>query len=55
MSKDLLIYLPFLLAIGFVGSYFGKRILNYIPQTRFRVLSLVLVLIVGIITLINVF
>lgn len=28
MNKELLIYLPFLLVIGFTGSYLGKKILN---------------------------
>ncbi|SFT73976.1 hypothetical protein SAMN05216474_2064 [Lishizhenia tianjinensis] len=47
-------YIPFLFIIGVLGSYLGKRILNYIPQNRFRILSLSFVLIIGIITLIQI-
>ena len=38
-------YIPFLLAIGLLGSYFGKKILVYIPQHVFRKVSLYLILI----------
>ncbi|MFN8281856.1 MAG: sulfite exporter TauE/SafE family protein [Chitinophagales bacterium] len=40
--------IPFLIVIGFVGSYIGKLILNKIPQEKFRVLVLVLIFFVGI-------
>jgi len=43
-------YVPFLIVIGLVGSYLGKRILKYIPQNRFKKLALILILIIGIIT-----
>ena len=46
-----LIYVPFLLVIGFVGTIIGKRILNYIPQEKFKKISLSLILIIGIVTL----
>lgn len=46
-----LIYVPFLLVIGFVGSVIGRQILEYIPQQQFRVISLCLILIIGLITL----
>jgi uncharacterized membrane protein YfcA len=36
--------------VGFVGSYVGKRILVYIPQSKFRRISLLLILAIGIIT-----
>lgn len=49
-QKDM-IYLPFLLVIGLVGSYIGKKILVYIPQSHFRKISLLLILLTGIITL----
>lgn len=45
-------YVPYLFVIGLVGSYLGKKILVYIPQNKFRKLSLYLILIVGIATLI---
>lgn len=44
-------YVPFLFAIGLIGSYLGKRILKYIPQSKFKLLSLSLILIIGLITL----
>ena len=43
-------YIPFLFVVGFVGSYVGKRILVYIPQSKFRRISLLLILAIGIIT-----
>src|SRR5690606_29790986 len=36
IGKQELTYLPFLLVIGFVGTYLGKKILAYIPQEKFR-------------------
>jgi uncharacterized membrane protein YfcA len=44
-------YLPFLIVIGFVGTYLGKKILHYIPQSRFRRISLFLILFIGIVTI----
>jgi len=44
-------YVPFLFAIGLLGSYIGKRILKHIPQDRFRKLSLFFILIIGIVTI----
>lgn len=49
-----LIYVPFLLGIGIVGTVIGKKILDYIPQDRFKQISLSLILIIGILTLTNV-
>jgi uncharacterized membrane protein YfcA len=43
-------YIPFLLLVGFIGSYLGKRMLVYIPQSKFRSISLLLILAIGIIT-----
>jgi len=43
-------YIPFLLVVGFVGSYVGKRVLVFIPQSKFRSISLLLILAIGIIT-----
>ncbi len=50
-----LIYVPFLLLIGIVGTFLGKRILNYIPQARFKTLSLLLILIIGLVTVVKLF
>ncbi|WP_428743438.1 sulfite exporter TauE/SafE family protein [Tenacibaculum sp.] len=46
-------YVPFLFVIGLVGSFIGKRILHYIPQTKFRNLSLSFILLIGIITIVQ--
>lgn len=47
IQKEHLIYLPFLLVIGFFGTYLGKRILNYIQQDKFKKISLLLILFIG--------
>lgn len=46
-------YVPFLFVIGLVGSFLGKKILTFIPQSKFRKLSLFFILIIGGITLIQ--
>lgn len=46
-------YVPFLFAIGIVGTYFGKKLLHYIPQEKFRILSLSLILIIGVVTMVK--
>lgn len=46
-----LIYVPFLILIGIIGTAIGKKILNYIPQDKFKIISLSLILIIGLITL----
>lgn len=46
-----LIYLPILIGIGFIGTIVGRKLLTYIPQDKFKKISLVLILIIGIITL----
>lgn len=51
IKGELLAYIPFLLIIGIGGTYVGKRILRYIPQEKFRNLSLTFVLIIGLVTL----
>lgn len=53
IHKHDLKYVPFLFVIGIVGSFIGKKILAYIPQAKFRRLSLVFILIIGIITMIR--
>lgn len=54
IHKDDLIYVPFLLVIGFIGTVIGKKILDFIPQDRFKRISLGLILVIGIVTLTNV-
>jgi len=51
---EYLIYVPFLVLIGWVGTWLGKRALRYIPQEKFKTLSLLLVLGIGIVTLLRV-
>jgi len=51
IHKHDLIYVPFLFIIGIVGTAIGKKILNYIPQDKFKLISLILILIIGIVTL----
>jgi len=34
-----------------VGTYLGKRILKYIPQEKFRRLSLIFILLIGLATI----
>ncbi|MCO6163097.1 sulfite exporter TauE/SafE family protein [Flavobacterium sp. NRK F7] len=49
-----LIYVPFLLVIGLIGTYIGKYILQFIPQERFKQTSLVLILLIGIVMVIQI-
>ncbi|MDO6673954.1 sulfite exporter TauE/SafE family protein [Tenacibaculum sp. 1_MG-2023] len=46
-------YVPFLFVIGLVGSFIGKKILAYIPQSKFRKLSLSFILLIGIVTIVQ--
>lgn len=55
VHKEDLIYVPFLFVIGLVGTYIGKYILQYIPQDRFKQISLILVLIIGVIMILQLF
>lgn len=54
IKTDVLIYIPFLIVISIVGTYIGKRLLNYISQENFKRFSLILILLIGMITLIKV-
>ncbi len=51
IQKEILIYIPFLLLIGLVGTFIGKKILHHIPQNKFKKISLIFIFIIGIITL----
>lgn len=53
IHKHDLKYVPFLLVIGIVGSFIGKKILAYIPQSKFRRLSLFFILFIGIVTIVQ--
>ncbi|MBC6993041.1 sulfite exporter TauE/SafE family protein [Neolewinella lacunae] len=48
-------YVPFLFVIGLLGSWIGKKILAYIPQSKFRRLSLFFILLIGVVTLVQLF
>lgn len=54
IKMEVMIYVPFLVVIGWVGTWLGKRALNYISQERFKKLSLLLILGIGLVTLIRV-
>ncbi len=55
IHKHDLIYVPFLFVIGIVGTALGKKILQYIPQDKFKKISLILILLIGLLTLIKLF
>ncbi|MEY2630034.1 MAG: hypothetical protein RLZZ469_931 [Bacteroidota bacterium] len=46
-----MVYVPFLFVIGLLGSYVGKQLLAYIPQVKFRMISLILILLIGLISI----
>ena len=54
IKVEILIYVPFLVAIGWVGTWIGKRLLKYIPQAKFKKLSLLLIFAIGVVTLLRV-
>lgn len=51
IDREVLLYIPFLVVVGWVGTYIGKRILHHIPQDRFKRISLSLILLIGLVTL----
>ena len=55
IHKHDLIYVPFLFVIGIAGTALGKKILQYIPQDKFKKISLILILLIGLLTLIELF
>ncbi|OIN56989.1 sulfite exporter TauE/SafE family protein [Arsenicibacter rosenii] len=52
VSDDLMLAIPLLLVSG-MGSYMGKIILDRLTYERFRLISLLLILLVGLYTLLN--
>ena len=48
---DTIAAIQYLFVIGIVDSFIGKKILAYIPQNKFRRLSLLFILIIGIISM----
>ncbi|EAQ50905.1 MULTISPECIES: sulfite exporter TauE/SafE family protein [Leeuwenhoekiella] len=55
IHKEELKYVPFLFVIGLLGTWIGKKILVYIPQKNFRKLSLSFILLIGIVTIVQLF
>jgi uncharacterized membrane protein YfcA len=51
-SHDLYL-IPFLLLVGFIGTWIGKKILNYVSQAVFKNIVLVLILCIGLFSLIK--
>lgn len=54
VHKHDLYLIPFLLGVGFLGTYIGKKVLNYIPQQTFKTIVLFLILIIGCASLIKI-
>ena len=48
ISKETLELLPFLIIIGFAGTFIGRGILRKVPQKRFEKFVLILVLLIGV-------
>ncbi|MCI0751383.1 MAG: sulfite exporter TauE/SafE family protein [Flammeovirgaceae bacterium] len=53
LNKSLWWYIPFLIAVAFIGSYLGKIILNNISQEAFKKILLGLILIIGLMLIIK--
>lgn len=50
ITKEVLIYLPFLVLIGWFGTAFGKFLLKRISQEKFKLIALLLIFAIGIFT-----
>lgn len=55
ISSEMMVYVPYLLLFGFGGTFIRKKILVYIPQERFRLISLILILLIGIASLVAIY
>ncbi len=53
VHKDQLYLVAILVAVGIVGTWLGKKVLDQISQERFRQIVLILILIIGIVSLFN--
>jgi uncharacterized protein len=53
LLRQHLSHMPFLLAISFVGSWAGKKILDHIPQKQFRWMVLGLILVMAVVQLVK--
>jgi uncharacterized membrane protein YfcA len=54
MRKEHLYLVPILLVVSVVGTWIGKLILNKMSQEQFRYLVLILILLIGIISVMNI-
>jgi len=54
IKSEILYLIPFLFAIGIIGTWIGKRILNKFSQKQFKTATLLLILLVGVLTLIKI-
>jgi uncharacterized protein len=53
ITKDILLYVPFLFIIGFSGTYLGRYLLQFLSQENFKRFSLFLILLIGIVTIVK--
>lgn len=53
VKSEHLIYIPFLLIIGFCGTFIGQRILTRVSQANFKRFSLLLIVIIGIVSILG--
>ncbi|WP_226389910.1 sulfite exporter TauE/SafE family protein [Penaeicola halotolerans] len=51
LDRSHLYYFPTLIIIAFLGSWIGKKILQYIPEMLFKKIVLVLIVLLGMVTL----
>ncbi|MCB0443693.1 MAG: sulfite exporter TauE/SafE family protein [Flavobacterium sp.] len=51
ITKDILIYIPFLFLIGFFGSWIGQKIVNQISQNYFKRIALLFIFLIGLFSL----
>jgi uncharacterized protein len=54
IKKEHLIPVVCLIGVAILGSWIGKRILKHLPQDKFKTISLLLILAIGILTLVKV-
>lgn len=54
IKTDILIYIPFLIIISWLGTYIGKYILQFIPQEKFKQIALGLILFIGIVMFVKI-
>ncbi len=51
INSHILIYIPFLILVGILGTYIGKQLLVHVTQTRFKLFSLLLIFFIGMVTI----